>query len=167
MPTRLRPSAAVLLVLATGVLVGLRAVPANGTQEPAAPPSASADSAMPASPAEPPEQVLARLSYQREFYSYDGSGRRDPFQPLLDIQLDTEGPRFDELVLTGLFLGDGGEGMVVVEDANRIGYFLKPGDVVGKATLVQILPDEAVFDVRDFGISRRETLKLQRSEEIS
>ena len=158
--------AALLLGLAA-LLVGVRAAPGDAVQEPPAAAAPEPGTIPPAPAEEPAGQVLARLSYDREFYSYDGSGRRDPFQPLLDVDLDTEGPRFDELVLTGLFVDADGAGMVVVEDAARKGYFLKLGDVVGKATLVQILPDEAVFDVRDFGISRRETLKLQRPEEVS
>jgi hypothetical protein len=112
----------------------------------------------------PPPGELARLTYQREFFDYDGAGRRDPFKPLLDLDSDLQGPRFEELVLTGIFKGDDGDGMVVVEDARK-GYFLKRGDVVGKATLVDFDDEQAVFDVRDYGISRRETLKLQRPEE--
>ena len=88
-----------------------------------------------------------------------------PFKPLLDVDSELEGPRFDELELTGIFTGEDGDGMVVVEDARRKGYFLKRGDLVGKATLVDIGADEATFEVRDYGISRRETLKLQRPEE--
>ena len=101
---------------------------------------------------------LASLSYDREFFYYDGAGRRDPFEPLLDVDVPLEGPRFDELALTGVFLDEEGSGMVVVEDSDRKGYFLRVGDSVGKATLIAIDPDEAVFDVRDFRVTRRETL---------
>jgi hypothetical protein len=173
------PGARTALVLPTlllalgGLLAGLRAVPALRSQEapPAAPapkPGAAADTT--AAAALPPAAgsgALAKLSYEREFFYYEGVGRRDPFQPLLDVDVGIAGPRFDELVLTGLFVGENGDGMVVVEDADRKGYFLKLGDVVGRATLVEIHQDLAVFDVRDFGITRRETLKLQRQEETS
>jgi hypothetical protein len=115
----------------------------------------------------PAARELASLSYEREFFYYEGAGRRDPFKPLLEMDVAPEGPRFDELTLTGLFVGKNGSGMVVVEDAKRKGYFLKPGDTVGKARLVEIHPDLAVFDVQDYGVSRRETLKLERSEETS
>ncbi|MBA2566086.1 MAG: hypothetical protein H0V09_11795 [Gemmatimonadetes bacterium] len=176
-------------LLVAGILLGLRAAPMlRASREPAGPTTVEARAASPAAgpqqqpsplsgpapaesasagPALSGEAQLANLSYEREFFYYDGAGRRDPFRPLMEVDADLDGPRFDELVLTGVFLGDGGSGMVVVEDATRRGYFLKPGNVVGKATLVQILPDQALFDVRDFGISRRETLKLQRSQETS
>ncbi|MFN2433185.1 MAG: hypothetical protein ABR599_10300 [Gemmatimonadota bacterium] len=156
--------AAPLAVAGLAAVLGLRAAPATRAQGTSAPPQ-EGDASARLDPSA--GQALARLSYQREFFYYEGTGRRDPFQPLLDVDLRAEGPRFDELVLTGLFAGAGGQGMVVVEDADRKGYFLELGDVLGKATLVQILRDEAVFDVRDFGISRRETLKLQRPEEVS
>jgi hypothetical protein len=113
----------------------------------------------------PAPQELAKLTYQREFFDYDAANRRDPFKPLLDVDTEIEGPRFDELELTGLFTGEDGDAMVVVEDARRKGYFLKRGDLVGKATLVDIGADDATFDVRDYGVSRRATLKLQRPEE--
>jgi hypothetical protein len=114
---------------------------------------------------QPAPQEPATLPYQREFFDYDATGRRDPFKPLLDVDSELQGPRFDELALTGIFKGEDGEGMVVVEDSRRKGYFLKRGDLVGKATLIDIGSEEAVFEVRDYGISRRETLKLQRPEE--
>ncbi|HEY7530303.1 MAG TPA: hypothetical protein VIC56_06470 [Gemmatimonadota bacterium] len=131
---------------------------------PAAGGTAAADSARAAALAGPVDPA-AGLTYEREFFWYEGAGRRDPFQPLLDLDLRDEGPRFDTLVLTGIFVGDGGPGMVVVEDETRKGYFLKPGDRVGRASLVEIRPDHAVFDVHDFGVSRRDTLRLQRPED--
>ncbi len=148
-------------VVAAGAARAVQGVAAGAPADTAA---RAADSAV-AGTRLPPPQELAKLSYQREFFDYDAADRRDPFKPLMDVDSDLEGPRFDELELTGIFTGDEGDGMVVVEDARRKGYFLKRGDLVGKATLVDIGADQATFDVRDYGISRRETLKLQRPEE--
>lgn len=162
---RLRPIAPALVL---GGLVGVLAGAAQPVQAAAQNPAAGgADTTGVRDSAGlrlPPPGELARLTYQREFFDYDGAGRRDPFKPLLDLDSDLQGPRFEELVLTGIFKGEDGDGMVVVEDARK-GYFLKRDDVVGKATLVAFDDEQAVFDVRDYGISRRETLKLQRPEE--
>jgi hypothetical protein len=132
----------------------------SDTSRPAGVPDSAAAAALPA-----PADAAAGLTYEREFFWYEGAGRRDPFQPLLELDLRGDGPRFDTLVLTGIFVGEGGPGMVVVEDEERKGYFLTPGDTVGRASLVEIRDDHAVFDVRDFGVSRRDTLKLQRPED--
>jgi hypothetical protein len=144
---------------AARALQGVAAVAAVDSAAAQAPGDSAAPERLPA------PQELARLTYQREFFDYDAANRRDPFRPLLDIDAELAGPRFDELELTGLFTGEDGDAMVVVEDARRKGYFLKRGDLVGKATLVDIGADEATFEVRDYGVSRRETLKLQRPEE--
>ena len=159
-------AAAFLLVLRAAAAPAQEDAPAPPAADPAAgqvAPGAETSVTAPADEAALSGQELAALSYEREFFYYEGAGRRDPFEPLLDVDLEAGGPRFDELVLTGLFLGEGG-GMVVVEDAQRRGYFLKLGDVVGKATLVDIQPDVAVFELREFGISRRESLQLERRE---
>ncbi len=172
--SRLPLPAAAALVLGAPLILGLHAatsvqedrrapVPAVLDERPSEAEPAPAAGVTQANGASP---ELADLSYRREFFDYDAGGRRDPFEPLLDVEDALGGPRFDELVLTGVFRGEEGGGMVVVEDASRKGYFLKPGDAVGKATLVEIGTDAAAFDVRDFGISRRETLTLQRPEEI-
>jgi hypothetical protein len=166
-----------LLALALRLLAGpaVQESPAAAVTQ-AAPRPAPADTSRPAgpTPAAAPDSAAAALTrpadadgltYEREFFWYEGAGRRDPFQPLLDLDLRDEGPRFDTLVLTGIFVGDGGPGMVVVEDEQRKGYFLKPGDRVGRASLVEIRSDHAVFDVHDFGVSRRDTLRLQRPED--
>lgn len=96
---------------------------------------------------------------------YDAGGRREPFDPLTVAgELDT-GPRFETLRLTGVFLGAPGNSLVVLEDPTRRGHFLRVGERLGQARLIQIMPDGAVFEVEEYGIGRREVLRLERSEE--
>lgn len=96
---------------------------------------------------------------------YDGEARRDPFDPLT-IEGDLEsGPRFETLRLTGVFLGSPGNSLAVLEDPTRRGHFLRVGERIGDARLIQILPESAVFDVEEYGTARREVLRLERSEE--
>lgn len=96
---------------------------------------------------------------------YDGGGRRDPFDPLtLDGGADA-GPRFETLRLTGVFMGAPGNSLIVLEDPHRIGHFLRVGERIGDARLVQILPQGAVFQVEEYGLVRQETLRLERDEE--
>ena len=96
---------------------------------------------------------------------YDGEARRDPFDPLTLETSPDAGPRFEALRLTGVFLGSPGNSLVVLEDPTRRGHFLRVGESIGAARLVQIQPQSAVFDVEEYGTVRREVLRLERSEE--
>jgi hypothetical protein len=96
---------------------------------------------------------------------YDGEARRDPFDPLTLESSPESGPRFETLRLTGVFLGSPGNSLVVLEDPTRRGHFLRVGERIGEARLVQIQPQSAVFDVEEYGTVRREVLRLERSEE--
>lgn len=96
---------------------------------------------------------------------YDGGARRDPFDPLTLENSPETGPRFEALRLTGVFLGSPGNSLVVLEDPTRRGHFLRVGERIGEARLVQIQPESAVFEVEEYGTVRREILRLERSEE--
>jgi hypothetical protein len=96
---------------------------------------------------------------------YDGEARRDPFDPLTLAGELESGPRFETLRLTGVFLGSPGNSLVVLEDPTRRGHFLRVGERLGEARLVQILPESAVFEVEEYGTARRVVLRLERNEE--
>lgn len=96
---------------------------------------------------------------------YDGGDRRDPFVPLTAEGEDAAGPRFESMTLTGIFLGSPGNSLVVLEDAAKRGHFLRLGDTVGDARVIEIRPRSAVFEIQQYGAVRRETLELERSEE--
>ena len=92
--------------------------------------------------------------------TYVAAGR-DPFEPLLGSEGDeTRPPRLDQLVLTGIFQGAPGNSLAVLEDPARRGHFLRVGESLGKARLLAILPQAAVFEVDEYGILRRDTLEL-------
>lgn len=97
--------------------------------------------------------------------TYDAGGRRDPFVPLTTELAPEEGPRFDSLRLTGVFLGTPGSSLVVLEDPARRGYFLRAGQSIGNARLVEIRPQSAVFEITEYGTTRRKILELERTGE--
>lgn len=97
--------------------------------------------------------------------SYDAAGRRDPFVPLTTELGETEGPRFDSLTLTGVFLGTPGNSLVVLEDPARRGHFLRVGQSIGNARLIEIRPQSAVFQITEYGTTRRKVLELERTGE--
>lgn len=98
---------------------------------------------------------------------YDPGDRRDPFAPLYSDREagGVTGPRFEVLKLTGVFLGSGENSLAVLEDPSHRGYFVRLGQQIGNARLVEILPQAAVFEVTDYGASRRVVLRLERPEE--
>ncbi len=126
-----------------------------------------ASAQLPAPEAAPADSVSATgpedMAYAAAHYSEYG---RDPFQPLTGKNKRAgAGPRFEDLALTGVFLGHGGNSLVVLEDPTGRGYFTHLGETIGDARLVQILPESALFEVSEYGAVRHEELRLERSEE--
>ncbi|MBA3584906.1 MAG: hypothetical protein H0W36_10345 [Gemmatimonadetes bacterium] len=98
---------------------------------------------------------------------YADAGRRDPFVPLIGAEASAAGgPRFDQLRLTGVFQGTPGNSLVVLEDPASRGWFVRVGETIGNALLIDILPDGAVFEVSDYGSVRREIVRLDRDERL-
>ena len=96
--------------------------------------------------------------------SYHDHGRRDPFVPLTSGADPGEGPRFETLRLTGIFLGSPGNSLVVLEDPMRRGHFARVGEKIGNARLLAIHSESADFEVDDYGSVRRESLRLERAD---
>ncbi len=96
--------------------------------------------------------------------SYHDDGRRDPFVPLTSGADPGEGPRFETLRLTGIFLGAPGRSLVVLEDPMRRGHFARVGEKIGNARLLAIHSESADFEVDDYGSVRQESLRLDRAD---
>ena len=100
---------------------------------------------------------------ERESFSYVDGGRRDPFQPL---EAGAElGPQFQDLELAGIIYSPSANSVVVLVDrSTQRRYRVWEGDIVGGAQLLDVTPDEAVFVVTVFGVSRKETLRLKNTD---
>lgn len=96
--------------------------------------------------------------------SYHDHGRRDPFVPLTSGADPGEGPRFETLRLTGIFLGSPGNSLVVLEDPMRRGHFARVGEKIGNARLLAIHSESADFEVDDYASVRPESLRLERAD---
>lgn len=100
---------------------------------------------------------------ERETFSYAAEGRRDPFRPL-DAG-DELGPRFEDLALSGIIYSpEAGSLVVLVDRSTQRRYRVWEGDIVGGAQLLDVTPDEAIFVVTVFGVSRQETLRLKNMD---
>ena len=101
------------------------------------------------------------LGYEREVFDYPGRGRRDPFRPLTTF--DASGPRFEDLEVTGIvFSPQIGSIAVVADRTTEKRYRLREGERVGTARVIEIRPDEVVFGISTFGVSRQAILRVKK-----
>lgn len=101
------------------------------------------------------------LGYEREVFDYSAGGRRNPFRPL--TAFNTGGPRFEDLELTGIVHSpEIGSVVVVADRTNERRYKLREGERVGTARVLEIRPDEVVFAITTFGVSRRAILRVKK-----
>lgn len=130
------------------------AAPAAAQQRPAAPRAQARDTA--------PDST--RIEYRREVFNYTG-GTRDPFRTLItsgDVR-----PTIDDLRLVGVVYDPRGNSIAIVREAVQGGtksHRLRRGSQVGRLRVIQILPNQVVFQVEEFGFERQQTLSLQRPE---
>lgn len=103
--------------------------------------------------------------YEREVFDYPSLGRRNPFRAL--NQGEQIGPRFDDLRLNGV-LYNPAVGSVATLTDQKTGkrYRAREGDRLGEIRIAAIRAREVDFVITSFGISRRETLRVERDKEI-
>ena len=114
-------------------------------------------------PADEVETAQTAPLVEREVFEYTGAGRRNPFRRL--EAGDELGPRFQDLELSGIIYSpEAGSLVVLVDRSTQRRYRVWEGDIVGGAQLLEVTPDEAIFVVTVFGVSRQETLRLKNMD---
>jgi len=129
--------------------------------------------ALSAQDAPPPQQPApdAELVFEREVFDYPSFTRRNPFRPL-------SGPggelRFEDLSLIGIMYAPDGAssvavlttgGVTVNEDGTTApvdgdAFYLKVGERIGNATIVEIRRDSVILDVQEFDAIERRTMNF-------
>lgn len=111
----------------------------------------------------PVAQVPDTVVLEREVYGYAGSGRRDPFRPLIVTTVLRPFP--NELRLTAVAYDPTGANSVAIlrDVTTKAQHRVRAGQLVGRMRVVRIQPKAVVFAVEELGFSRRETLTLQDS----
>jgi hypothetical protein len=95
---------------------------------------------------------------------YSSFGRRDPF-----IQL--EGPSDDGINIDGVelvgIIWSASDPMVLLNDIRKKGvsYTLKEGDKILNGKVLKITPQEVLFLIHEFGVSRRYTMALPKGDD--
>jgi hypothetical protein len=104
--------------------------------------------------------VKGEVSLNREVYSYDASGRRDPFISLMrsgDLR-----PMLSDLRLTTVLYDATGQNSIAVmrDQSTKDQYRVRVGMTLGRMRVAQIQPKQVVFTIEEVGFSRQEALAL-------
>ncbi len=140
------------------VTVTAKAAPAAKTAA-AAPPTVSADTEA-RSISVTQRGIKGEVSLNREVFSYDAGGRRDPFVSLLrngDLR-----PMLNDLrLVTVLYDPTGRNSVAVMRDlTTKDQYRVKVGQTLGRMRVAGIEPREILFTIEEIGFSRQVGLVL-------
>ena len=121
---------------------------------------------------QPPQaQQEAELVFEREVFDYPSFTRRNPFRPL-------SGPggelRYEDLSLIGIMYSPDGVNSVAVVSTGGVtvnqdgttapvdgdAFYLKVGERIGNATIVEIRRDAVIVDVQEFDAVERRTMNF-------
>lgn len=99
-----------------------------------------------------------------KFYSYSSFGRKDPFIPFED-EIE-EGMNIDAVQIVGIIWEETAP-IVIMEEVNGSGatYTLKENDPIQNGKVYKITPNEVVFELTEFGITRRFAMQLPNLQE--
>jgi hypothetical protein len=104
------------------------------------------------------------VAFRREIFSYERSGRRDPFLSLLhshDLR-----PMINDLKLVAVLYDPVGRSWAVMRDmTTKEQYRVKVGQQLGRMRVTQIHPKSVTFTIEEIGFSRQQTLALNDSKE--
>lgn len=104
------------------------------------------------------------VGFRREAFSYERSGRRDPFLSLLhshDLR-----PMINDLKLVAVLYDPVGRSWAVMRDmTTNEQYRVKVGQQLGRMRVTQIHPKSVTFTIEEIGFSRQQTLALNDSKE--
>lgn len=131
-----------------------RPTPSAATRRVAAAPADSARTVSRGS-AEP-----TTVQIEREVFSYQGGGRRDPYASLM-----TSGeirPLVSDLRLTAVAFDPNGRGSVAIlrDVTSQSQYRVRIGQTLGRLRVAAIRQKAVIFSIDEFGFSRQETLPL-------
>lgn len=109
--------------------------------------------------------ISAGAQFEREVFSYERSGRRDPFISLMSTS--ELRPLISDLRLVGIAYDPSGRNSVAVlhdvSTKDKEQYRIRVGQSLGRMRVSNITPKGVVFTIEEFGYSRQETLGLSDS----
>ena len=147
-----------------------KSLPAGGGKAPAAAPAAAASApAKDATPRDTTAQTVSvgsqaqtrpELRIDREVFTYDAAGRRDPFVSLFSTS-DLR-PLFSDLLLVVInYDPQRRNSVAIMRDATtKEQYRVRQGQLIGRMRVAAIEPKRVLFTIDEFGFSRQESLVI-------
>jgi len=108
----------------------------------------------------PAADTAPRVLINREIFSYDGDGRRDPFVSLLTTS-DLR-PLLTDLKLVAVAYDTRGQNSVAVlrDTTSKSQYRVRVGQTIGRMRVAAIQEKAVIFTIEEFGYSRQEILPI-------
>ncbi len=106
-------------------------------------------------------EVKKALKWEKFYYS--DRGKRDPFMPLLGGGVKkelTQGLNVEQAELVGTIWGTNGY-IALVKEKGGVGYVLKKGDRVAGGRVGEVTQSSITFDMMQYGVRSKITLKLK------
>jgi len=113
----------------------------------------------------PSPQDSSKITFEREVFAYVVGGRRDPFAS--PIETGEIRPLIADLKVTGIIFDPRGRNSVAVmrDMSTQEQYRVKTGNILGRAKVAQIKPQEVVMTIDEYGFSRQEILTLSKNQQ--
>ena len=118
-----------------------------------------------ARPAAEMDTAGGRVVLRREVFSYDQSGRRDPFVSLMTV--GELRPMISDLAISGILIDPTGRNSVAVlrDVSSHEQYRVKVGQQLGRMRVARITQKSVTFTIEEFGFSRQQELAMDDSNQ--
>ena len=109
--------------------------------------------------------TAGKVVLRREVFSYEQSGRRDPFVSLMTV--GELRPMISDLAISGILIDPTGRNSVAVlrDVTSREQYRVKVGQQLGRMRVARISQKTVTFTIEEFGFSRQQELAMDDSNQ--
>lgn len=116
-------------------------------------------------PAAEMDTTGGRVVLRREVFSYEQSGRRDPFVSLMTV--GELRPMISDLTISGILIDPTGRNSVAVlrDVSSKEQYRVKVGQQLGRMRVARITQKTVTFTIEEFGYSRQQELAMDDSNQ--
>ncbi len=112
------------------------------------------------------KKLNKEIKLDSKTYKYASFGKKDPFLPFFDT-ID-QGMNIDAVRIVGIIWEDQNP-IAILEEVNGSGasYTLKENDPIQNGKVFKITPREVIFELTEFGMTRRFAMQLPKLEDES
>ena len=109
--------------------------------------------------------TAGKVVLRREVFSYEQSGRRDPFVSLMKV--GELRPMISDLAISGILIDPTGRNSIAVlrDVSSKEQYRVKVGQQIGRMRVARISQKAVTFTIEEFGFSRQQELAMEDSNQ--